>query len=662
MAKNDIILLDAIIEEQKNILSPNEEIGKFFELFCSSELLKNFDLELKEIQDGITDGKDDGGIDSFYVIVNGHLLNDAKTFLFPNSNTVLDVYIITSKYHDTFKQEVLNNEVSTISELFDLSLSNEELKGDYNELLKKKRSEFIFAYKKTALKLSDINFYYYYVSRGDSNNVGENIHARANQLKQITQDFFGKSSVSYSFFGATELLECFRQKKQFDLDLPFMQSISTSDQTFIVLTRIKDYYKFLSDDKQSLRRYLFDSNVRSYMGYNKVNVDILNTLKNRDDLDFWWLNNGITILSSSAINMGKYIKISDVQIVNGLQTSETIYNYFSKQPIDKEDNRLVMIKIITASSSQVRDFIIQSTNNQTTVMEYSLHAMDKRQKDIEDILLRNGLYYERRANAYLNQGIDPNLIFAPLYLAAGYKTLIEKQILRGITLKQKFMRNQEEYDKVFSNDNLELWVNIAKIQRNIDCRLMEMWRKNQMKLSDGLLKSLRHVVSFFSVAILFKNYFYTSNQFKKLKIQKIDSFNYEEVINFIVSKQIENPANKDWKSKEFVLKLLKACSDKYSITNYDAFVKRFNPEKELRPFIPPTPKQPIIVTKETLTEVEKHTPKQPWDKGMSYKLAQELNIDYPIVKKAISILINKGVFKQQINGVLYNKDGSVYNP
>ena len=49
-------------------------------------------------------------------------------------------------------------------------------------------------------------------------------------------------------------------------------------------------------------------------------------------------------------------------------------------------------------------------------------------------------------------------------------------------------------------------------------------------------------------------------------------------------------------------------------------------------------------------------------KGMSYKLAQELNIDYPIVKKAISILINKGVFKQQINGVLYNKDGSVYNP
>lgn len=199
MAKNDIILLDAIIEEQKNILCPDEEIGKFFERFCSTELLKNFDLEIKEIQDGITDGKDDGGIDSFYLFINGHLLNDTKNFIFPNSDTVLDVYIITSKYHSTFKQEVLNSEISTISELFDLSLTNDELKGDYNELLKNKRSDFIFTYKKTAAKLSCIRFHYYYVSRGDSSNVGENIHARANQLIQITKDFFGKSSVSYHF-------------------------------------------------------------------------------------------------------------------------------------------------------------------------------------------------------------------------------------------------------------------------------------------------------------------------------------------------------------------------------------------------------------------------------------------------------------------------------
>ena len=457
-------------------------------------------------------------------------------------------------------------------------------------------------------------------------------------------------------------MECVRQKKQFDLELPFAQSISISDQTFIVLTKIKDYYKFLSDNNNCLRRYLFDSNVRSYMGYNKVNVDILNTLESRKDLDFWWLNNGITILSSSAINMGKYLQISNVQIVNGLQTSETIHNYFSKQPNDISDDRLVMIKIITASSPQTRDFIIQSTNNQTTVMEYSLHAMDKRQKDIEDILIRRALYYERRANSYLNQGVDPNLIFTPLYLAAGYKTLIEKQIMRGITLKQKFMRNEEEYNKIFSNENLELWFNIAKIQRNIDCKLMQMWRRKQMKLSEGLLKSLRHVVSFFSVAIYFKNYCYSTSQFKQMNEKEIDAIDYEEIINFILSQQIENPSNRDWKSKGFVLTLLKECCKKYSISNYEAFLKNFNPKKELKPFIPPMIREPLIISKETLEIIEINTPKQPWAKGMGHDLAKTLNIDYPIVKRAISILINKGVFKKQIDGILYNKDGTIYNP
>lgn len=662
MAKNDIILLDAIIEEQKNILAPSEEIGKFFEYFCSSELLKNYDLEPKEIRNGITDGKDDGGIDSFYIFVNGHILTDTSTFSFPNSNTVIDVFIITSKYHNSFKQEVLNSEISTISELFDLSLTNDELKGDYNDNIKKKRSDFIFAYRKTAAKLSNINFFYYYVSRGNSSEVGDNIQARANQLIKITKDFFGKNNVTYTFYGASELLECARQKKQFDLDLPFAQSISTTDQTFMILTKIKDYYKFLSDDKNELRRYLFDSNVRAYMGYNKVNKDILDTLENRKDLDFWWLNNGITILSSSAINMGKYIQIYDVQIVNGLQTSETIYNYFSKKDPEIDDDRLVMIKIITASSPQVRDFIIQSTNNQTAVMEYSLHAVDKQQKDIEAILLKNGLYYERRANYYLNQGINSDFIFSPLYLAAGYKTLVEKQILHGITLKQKFMRNEEEYNKVFSNDNLELWANIAKIQRNIDIILMQMWRKNQMKFTVGILKSLRHVVSFFSVSIYFKDYYYTTTQLKNMSFKDIDSFDYEEIIKFIISKQIENPINRDWKSKEFVSILLKECSIKYSIKNYESFLKTFNPQKQTKNLDPPVCKAPLYISKEIIEKIKHSAPNQPWSKGMSHELSKQLNIDYSIVKKAISILISRGVFKQQINGILYNKDGSIFTP
>jgi hypothetical protein len=41
--------------------------------------------------------------------------------------------------------------------------------------------------------------------------------------------------------------------------------------------------------------------------------------------DFWWLNNGITILATSATMVGKTLHLEDIQIVNGLQTTETIF-------------------------------------------------------------------------------------------------------------------------------------------------------------------------------------------------------------------------------------------------------------------------------------------------------------------------------------------------
>jgi hypothetical protein len=55
-----------------------------------------------------------------------------------------------------------------------------------------------------------------------------------------------------------------------------------------------------------------------------VNEDIKVTLLNIDSPDFWWLNNGVTILATGASVVGKSIQIEDIQIVNGLQTSESI--------------------------------------------------------------------------------------------------------------------------------------------------------------------------------------------------------------------------------------------------------------------------------------------------------------------------------------------------
>src|SRR5690606_23028494 len=109
--------------------------------------------------------------------------------------------------------------------------------------------------------------------------------------------------------------------------------------------------------------YLFDSNVRDFMGMNRVNEDIRNTLLNDKSPDFWWLNNGITILATGASVVGKSIQVEDIQIVNGLQTSESIFRYFEGGGIDTS-NRSVLVKVIVSNNTENRDEIIRATNNQ----------------------------------------------------------------------------------------------------------------------------------------------------------------------------------------------------------------------------------------------------------------------------------------------------------
>ena len=116
----------------------------------------------------------------------------------------------------------------------------------------------------------------------------------------------------------------------------------------------------------------------------RTNTDIMNTLEAQDEIDFWNLNNGITLLTSSATLYDDTIEAENIQIVNGLQTTNTIFNYFSNGGTDGA-KRSVLVKIIVSTEPIVRKNIIQATNNQSVIPLYSLHATDKIQKDIEEI-------------------------------------------------------------------------------------------------------------------------------------------------------------------------------------------------------------------------------------------------------------------------------------
>ena len=196
MAKNDSIIIDSIIDERVAAKQPSDKRDEVFEYFAIEQILKDENLTSDEILGGSIDGRNDGGIDGFYIFVNGHYLTDSESFFWPKSNTELNIHIITCKQHETFKQSPLDNLAATLSEIFDLSIGSSDLKGDYNEELLRCRELLKFAYKKVSPRLTSFSIEISYASRGDTTIIGDAINSRGSQIVNITEQSFAGCNVN----------------------------------------------------------------------------------------------------------------------------------------------------------------------------------------------------------------------------------------------------------------------------------------------------------------------------------------------------------------------------------------------------------------------------------------------------------------------------------
>ena len=571
MAKNDLVLLDYVIDERISKKIPSSKNDEVFELLAYEQILKEYDLPVEDLLMGSVDGKDDGGIDAIYCFVNGRLISEEKGAVLPKKNANLELYLITCKHKDSFKQEPLNNIFTSMQELMDFSKGNAEFDGKYNDSVLEKRGIFVSVYKKVAAILGNFSIRVIYACRGDAGKeLSENIKARGRQIESLCGNYFSGCCASVEFWGATEILEAYRRKPDYSLSLPF-EKLLIHEEQMVVLVKLKDYFKFLTYDDGKIRKYLFDSNVRDFMGISSVNEDIMASLTAiGNDEDFWWLNNGITILCSSAVPIGKSICLSNIQIVNGLQTSECIYRYFSSSSVEC-DERSVLVKILSCWEKKVADDIIRSTNNQTSIFSASLRATDKVQEDIEDILKQNGMYYERRVNYYLNQGVEREKIYSPLYLASGYMALVLKRPYKACGLKQRFMRKEDSYRKVFSDENdIKVWPIIAICMRKTD-NYLETVRYNN---GERFLKTYRYVVAFITISKLIGKFSYTIRELILFDTERLTREEFEQTWEQI--REIESSRNKriNWRSRDTVLGILEEIGAKTAIGGFAAIDKR----------------------------------------------------------------------------------------
>jgi len=646
MAKNDRVLLDGIIDDRLEMRLPSTRRDEVFEFLAFEQILKDADLSKDEIEIGSVDGRNDGGIDGFFILINGILLADPESFVWPRTGSELDVWIITCKHHDTFLQAPLDNLVASLTELLDFSLNSDQLKGDYSEEILICREKLKFAYRKLSPRMRKFCMNFSYASRGDTSDIGESVLARSEQIKAIAIDAFGTCESNFTFYGCTELVELHRKVPNFSLELPFLEVLSKGER-YVLLAQLKDYYNFISDEGK-LRRYLFDSNVRDYMGLNRVNEDIKDTLENSNSPDFWWLNNGITILSTSASVIGKSIKLQDIQIVNGLQTTQSIFNYFEAGGNDPQ-NRSVLIKVIVSNEDAVRDTIIRATNNQTDVEFASLHATDKIQRDIEEILERNGLYYERRKNYYINLGRLPSEIITPLYLAAGYVSLVLKSPQKAASLKSRFMRSTDSYNRVFSTRApINVWPVIARLLKKTD-EVLERLRPTGSRINERFLKNWRQLTCFLTVSRLIGTFDFSINQLIQFDMNIYSEAEIERTWMYIFSFDPKTINDNGWKNKKFIIKLCQAFSNEFNVIDIQRIERGYGVSEY-------SVKKVDI---EFALKVNELLPPQPWKPGIHKDITQTLKCTNQEYFGAVELLIDEGLRFAQKDGVVYDYDGNV---
>ena len=92
---------------------------------------------------------------------------------------------------------------------------------------------------------------------------------------------------NYKLIDAEYILNLLRKEPDYSLALklnenPIAIDYRESDQRgYIASVNVKEYYKFLCDGDNTLRKYLFESNIRDFQNNTSVNNDIAETLREK---------------------------------------------------------------------------------------------------------------------------------------------------------------------------------------------------------------------------------------------------------------------------------------------------------------------------------------------------------------------------------------------
>ncbi|MCS6503986.1 AIPR family protein [Burkholderia thailandensis] len=385
-----------------------------------------------------------------YVIVNGELAQEDFDVSPLKKGVVIETVLIQAKLSDGFGESAVEKLTATTEELFNLGKDLDTMKSVFNDGVRSSVGNFRRIHAGLASKFPILRFRYVYATKGAE--VHPNVHRKAEILGEKLRGLFSHAEFSFEFLGAGDLLALARREPPAAHNLILAENpiSSAGDVGYVALVKLRDFDAFIRDEAGRLRRNLFEANVRDYQGSTAVNEEISISLRTKGGEDFWWLNNGVTIVAAKATVSAKTLTLEDPQIVNGLQTSNEVYRYF-KEANTAGDERNLLVRVIVPTKPESRDRVIKATNSQTSIPPASLRATDKIHRDIEEHLLPYGLFYDRRKNSHKNEGRSLDQIVSIPLMAQAVMSILLQRPDDARARPSSLLKKDEDYAKVFSN-------------------------------------------------------------------------------------------------------------------------------------------------------------------------------------------------------------------
>lgn len=535
---------DAVMEhlrrmgkQEKIDVNNGSEMSKILIMFFMQNYFNG--LSITEIESSITDGPDDQGIDAIYIEENG------------DENNI--VYIIQSKLcmqRDKFLDTSFSsNEVDKLLNKFDTIIVNQKFRDQANPRLRDKLDE---------IKRTDNKVYRIILLTTAANPP---VKAAYERIEEELGDYNkNKDFVSIEFVGIGALVSLLPSLKDIKIDFKIqlegdvIDCPSGNTRVLVGRTQASDIAEVVKKEGQRL----FDRNIRIYLKKsNPVNRKILETASSEKMSQYFFiLNNGITVVCDEFVYMGNQrsplISVKGGQIVNGGQTSNSLFECYVNNKLSK--NTEVLVRIIQTKDTDIVGMVTEATNSQTSVRSPDLHSNDQVQKKIQSyIISKYDLYYETKKNEF--QGKVPSKKRIDKETAAqAYYSYAMGEPVKAKANKSKLF--SEYYDTIF-NDRLlkenevdkfllayEILTSLKELNKDDQINTKVPWCKDALLTSLALCKDFSHIKNIESLR---------KDQERKWKVLKKDYMSILKSTGRIIKDEIKKVGEAKFEKRRFFI-------------------------------------------------------------------------------------------------------------